>query len=473
MHSTTDHRISGWRTWAAVTVLVATVYLLYGTHFGGRVSMPVHPNGVGTYDALAEAMLNGRLDVTMAPDDARVQAIRFDISVCRDRYYLYWGAAPVVLLYVPFRAVFGRGLPDLGALFTFLFGTYIFGSLLLLRIHARCGKHLGPLSLACALAVLGLANLSLYMIKQLRIYEVAAAGGVFFFLGGLCLLGHWWLDQEDPAMSGASGNGKLAMASLFFGLCLLTRPSHVFAILACLAMTTGHLFLHTGRDRLFATRLACLAAPVVVCFGLWCTYNWIRFDQWLETGQSLPPNGLPSRLFYLRGTLRGFYLQVLQPPLLSLHPPFIRSRSLDTAAKALTFGLPGYAYNTIGLFFLSPFVLILPVSAWRAVRPPSTGFGTGHRPALTFIRRALGVSLGATLLVMLCFSFNDLRYPSDYLTTGLLLSALAWFSWLEKANAGAAGSGRRSGRALGIAAAMTVASALSVAVHLVVGFFLY
>jgi hypothetical protein len=64
---------------------------------------------------------------------------------------------------------------------------------------------------------------------------------------------------------------------------------------------------------------------------------------------------------------------------------------------------------------------------------------------------------------MLCCAYNDLRYPADYLSAGLLLSALAWFAALERAGP----------RAAGFAAAMAAAAALSVAFHLVVGFHLY
>jgi len=470
-----SHPNRSWRTWTVVTLVVAIVYLLYGTHFGGRVDMPVHPNGIGTYDALAEAILDGHLNLSMNPDDARVQDILFDIAIYQGRYYPYWGIAPAVLLYVPFRAVFDRGLPDAGAAFVFLFGAYLFGSVLLLRIHRRCGNRLGPLSLTCALTVLGLANISLYMIKQARIYEVAASGGIFFFLGGLCLLGHWWLDPENTTTPGSSGNGKLAVASLFFGLCLLSRPSHIFAILALLAMMAAHLVLHTDWNRRLWVRLACLALPVVIGFCLWCAYNWIRFGSPLEAGETLSANGFPKQLFYLQGALRGFYLQILQPPLISFAPPFIRSQGMDAVAKALTFGLPGYALNTFGLIFLVPYTLILPVSLWGAVsalcRPPVES-GDVRKPALLFIRWALGISFILTLFLLLCFAVNDLRYPADYLSTAVLLSALAWFSWLEKANAGAAGGGKRPGRVLMIASAMTVTAALSVTIHLIIGFYL-
>ena len=79
----------GWRTWTAATLLVAATYLLYGTHFGGRAAIPVHPNGIGTYDALAESLLAGRTDVTLDPDDPRVRDIHFDLSEYKGRYYLY------------------------------------------------------------------------------------------------------------------------------------------------------------------------------------------------------------------------------------------------------------------------------------------------------------------------------------------------------------------------------------------------
>lgn len=446
---------AGWRAWAAATLLVAAIQLLYATHFFGRAAIPVHPNGIGTYDALAEALLQGRVDVSRAPDDPRVQAILFDISVHEGRYYLYWGIAPAALLYVPFRALTGRGLPDAGAAFVFLFGAYLWGAFLLRRLHKRHYPRTGARTLFCALAVLGLANLSLYMLKQARVYEVAAAGGIFFFLGGLCLLAHWRLDRESAA---GAGCGKLAGASLCFGLCLLTRPTHVPAILALLALAAAHVVLHPGPGRRRWRPLACLAVPAAAGFGLWCAYNALRFGHPLESGQALQDNGLPDRLFHLRAVFRGIYFQLLQPPRLLLQPPFIRGAGLDATARALAFGLPHYTLNNIGIWFLAPFTLILPAALPRALRT----WRGANAPA--FIGRALALALAATLAVLLCFAPNDLRYPADYFSTALLLSALAWFATLARAGAG---------RAAWITAALVLAAAASVAVNLVVGFYLY
>ena len=458
---------SGGRTWGAVTLLVLGVYLAYATHFAGRVALPVHPNGLGTYDALAESLLAGRLDIRMTPADARVQDIRFDLSVYQERYYLYWGVAPAALLYAPYRAVFGRGLPDAWAAFAFLFGTYLFGSVLLLRIHSSRYYTLGPRALGATLAVLGLANLSLYMLKQARIYEVAASGGLFFFIAGLCLLAHWRLDRARTPSADETGAAKLALASLCFGLSLLTRPTHAVAIALLLALTGMHLWRCGDHRR--GARLAWLATPAAICFGLWCFYNWSRFGHPLETGQALAQNGLPTQKFYVLSVFRGCYLQLLQPPLLSPQPPFIRSLGMDAVARALTFGLPGYAWNSIGLWFMAPFVLILPVAVPRAIRALRQAHGAtaiAGDDALGFIKLALGISLACTLLVLLCFAYSDLRYTADYLSTALLLSALAWFGHLERT------ARQAPRRGLAPFKVMTLAVVWSILVNVVVGFFL-
>ena len=84
----------------------------------------ISADGPGYYNLLARGFLKGQLALDKAADpflatlsDPTDPAQRaghgmFDVSYFKGRYYLYWGATPAVVLFVPFYLLTGRFLDE-------------------------------------------------------------------------------------------------------------------------------------------------------------------------------------------------------------------------------------------------------------------------------------------------------------------------------------------------------------------------
>ena len=85
------------------------------------------------YSMLSDAFLSGRLSLLLEPrkelldipnpyDSSANKDLRFhDASLYEGKYYLAWGPAPALALFIPFRLIFGKDMPEnlAAALFCF------------------------------------------------------------------------------------------------------------------------------------------------------------------------------------------------------------------------------------------------------------------------------------------------------------------------------------------------------------------
>ncbi len=104
-------------------------------------------NPGGYYHHATDALLQGNsyLGIIPRPELAElsdpydsalnVPYRELDLSYFQGRYYFYWGMAPVVLLFAPFRWVFGVYPTEAFASALFAFGALAAGAALLLRVR--------------------------------------------------------------------------------------------------------------------------------------------------------------------------------------------------------------------------------------------------------------------------------------------------------------------------------------------------
>src|SRR5208283_2461531 len=91
------------------------------------------------YNLLAQGFRKGHLYMDAAPDPALLALppserpgnapYLLDASLYRDRYYIYFGVVPVVLLYLPYAALTGQGLPEAAAALFFASAGLVFATL--------------------------------------------------------------------------------------------------------------------------------------------------------------------------------------------------------------------------------------------------------------------------------------------------------------------------------------------------------
>jgi hypothetical protein len=223
---------------AAVTgflVFTAATSVPPGEHFPSKA--PRH-----YYNALVSNMLRGRLCLDIQPDSSflslknpydfheRMRTVGWaysDLSYFNGKFYLYFGLTPIVVLYLPFRLLTGRYLPDYAAATILALAAIVF-AVLLLRLLVR-NKWLT--STSCwvqprgAVVVLGLCSLVPFILRRPVMYEVAGLGGACFSTGGLLLAAQSTLVEEHfpkpvPGMCrlvAGTGNRVTAVSSGILG----------------------------------------------------------------------------------------------------------------------------------------------------------------------------------------------------------------------------------------------------------------
>ncbi|MBL8215445.1 MAG: hypothetical protein JNK87_32290 [Bryobacterales bacterium] len=404
-----------WQRWLSIAVVCVVIALYF--QWTARVASGERfrwgkSDLFGYYNLLARGFVNGHLYLPVAPnpqllalanpwDPAVDPALKMhDVALYNGRYYLYYGVAPAVLLFAPYRLLTGEDLPQNFAAFLFAFAGFLLYAAALFRLLGHCGVRPGPLPTAMLLLGLGVCQGMPFLLNRVDVYEVAICCGYFCTAAGLyCLLrglmepaGPWWL----------------ATAGLAFGLAVGSRPHLLFVGLAAAVAVR-----FTSQWRRYV--LPYMAGYMAVGLGI-ATYNYARFANPLEFGlrYHLGGPGQNRVEFATANWLPGVFYFLLAPPEIGPVFPWIR----------LWFRFPFDNFNRYPLppeYFLEPIAGALwtaPLIAFALLTPAELG-GRPRGVALT----AVGGG-GCVLLFLISNHFATHRYVADFLPL-LLWPALA------------------------------------------------
>ena len=320
----------------------------------------------GYYSKQARSFLSGRTDVDPHPPSKLLQienpydykvhtAISseakidiWDHSFYRGKFYLYFGVAPALLLYTPYRAVTGTDLRD-GVALCFLLTMVLFGFWRILARLTTLSEVSIPSWVRCvSLIVLTTSSIWPVLLSRARTYEIPLASAIAFSVWGI-----WFL------LSAFGYKGLkvscLALASLCFGLAVASRPHYLISSgLALLWIIIT--FRKDWMRRL--TILFALTLPIlIVTVGLG-VYNYVRFDDFLEFGARYQLGTTDLRhipFFKTSRFLSGLYI-VLLHPLLTTHtfPFLLPERSLPSWAQQDRI----FIEHPFGYLFIAPWLFI-------------------------------------------------------------------------------------------------------------------
>lgn len=342
-----------------------------------------------------------------------------DLSLYKGKLYAYFGPAPAVLLYIPFRALrVGDISPTLATLIFCTLG-FLF-SLALFRLLVRWCFGSIPIWMQCvAVFSLGLGVPTAWMIYIGRDYEATIACAYMLLFGGTYLLARGILVR-------ASGT-FLALGSATLGLAVAARPTMVVA--GFFLLVAAILVLRAGLDsRRRSTLLVAIIAPYVAIGVLIALYNYARFGSFLEFGQTYQLAGFNPRTYeygsfsYLPKGL--FYYLLSRGRVMNEYPYlFLRASTLDVSALLQN---RGYENEPVAGLFTN-----LPVSV-AGFLLVATGLRRTARlfPRLLPMLGALLVpALSALLLISYQYRGSTMRYELDFAPLVVIGSVLAWVAW--------------------------------------------
>jgi hypothetical protein len=326
-----------------------------------------------------------------------------DMALFNGRYYLYFGVAPAVVLFLPWRIVTGYDLPENFALFLLCFGGYLFYCAAFLRFLRMAGANLRPLLLGIVLLALGVCQSVPFLLNRVWVYEIAIGGGYFFSAAGVYALTRGVADQRHGRW--------IAVAGLMFGLATASRPDLVFAGGVA---ATGLWFYGLGGNRRVGSFLAGFGA-ILTAVGV---YNYQRFGNPFEFGfrYQLAGPGQNRVDVSLGHLLPGTFHFLLAPPEFSSVFPWIR------IVLRHPFTLPAdyFVEPIVGALWLAPFVIGIMFLPRRKC--------SGQAKALLWIITGSGVSIA---LFLMSTHLVTQRYEVDFLPL-VVFAALAGFAAVDR-----------------------------------------
>ena len=430
-------------------LVVLCVLVVLGFYARAAVSYgkPLAPNGAPQYGSfqnpIADALLSHQLSLKVKPEEGllrlpnpydpiandpyRAQGIH-DFSLYKGKFYSYFGPAPAILLYIPFR-IFQVGdlSPTIGTLIFAAVG-FMF-SLLSFRILVRWCVGEIPLWMQCiAIFTLGLGVPVMWIVYIGRDYEASIACAYMLLFIGLYCLARGSLTRPNPVF--------LALGSLALGLAIAARPSAaagIVFVIAAAAMVVGKgARIGSGRRN---SCLAALIVPYLVMIVLVALFNYARFGSISEFGQSYQLSLVDVRTYPFESFSyipKGLYAYLLSPVRVLGDFPylFLRKQEFDPVLIAQGPGLHKYLSEPVaGILTNMPVVgagFVLLVTRFRA---------TARRLPRVYPTIVVLLLPAAALLLAVSYQFQGatMRYELDFAPLIVFASLLGWIAWYRSA----------------------------------------
>lgn len=369
------------------------------------------------YNLLADAFRAGQLHLQVEPsaqllalddpyDPAQNAALRLhDASLYDGHYFLQWGPAPALLLFLPARLLLPGDLPATLAAAGLAFAGLACSAALLRFLVRRHAPAAPRWIVAAGVLALGTSGAVPFVLRRVAIYELSILSAYACLMAGLYLIA--------TATSGELSARRIAAGSTFVGLAVACRASLVLPALALVALA----WWVVRRGSLSSARAAAVILGPAAAIGvLLAAYNAARFGNPLEFGNSYqlagvdvrelpanrPANLLPGLFYYLLARAH----MTLDFPFFHLPPPPAFPAKLpDGYQVEVTGGVlanaPLVALGAVGLILLQ--------GAPRTVVGLLLGGGVAFAAFLSFTLP------GATE-----------RYIVDFAALLMLAGALAW-----------------------------------------------
>jgi hypothetical protein len=381
------------------------------------------------YNLLIDGWLDGQLHMKVEVPEALLQlkdpydpALRpvglglHDASFFQGKYYVYFGAAPIVVLMLPFRLWSGLDLPLAVAALSFVYGGFLASVVIFLGVRRRYFPGAGWTVVFAGVLGLGLAGLGPVLLRRPHMWELPIGAGYCFAMGAL------WCVWRSLQVSHAGGDDRrsrgrarwFAGAGLCLGLAIASRPTY---LMGSPFLAVPLLWWWWSERRLPWRAAVGALIPLALIGGTMAWHNYARFGDPLQFGQAYQFSlDYESKMAHFRATHVPFnvWRYFFSAAEWSRYFPFIQPAALPS--KPPGFGGHDDVYGLLANLPIMWFALAAPLAWWRRDQTE---------------RRALRAWL-ATVAVLFCgmagtlvFFFGSLaRYQSDFAPSLVLLAVV-------------------------------------------------
>ncbi len=414
------------------------LFLGWSNYENGLKFEPLRMENHNQYDELAQAFLQGKtyIDNNDIPEsllnmenpyDTTARSLnaqltgdhyRWDVAFYNGHYYVYFGIVPLLLMYLPFRAIFDAPFPSAFGIIGFA-TIFALGVFKLLQIIAE--KRFKNLSIGVyLLTALGLINCcgTMFLVKRPDFYSVPIICAMSFVVWGI----YWWIKGRD---SEKKQNIYLFIGSLCCALAVGCRPQSVLMCAVALPLFWEFLF----KNKKIATskgikNLIVLGLPFIVVASGIMYYNFIRFGSPFDfgSGYNLTTNDVTRRGFEIGRTGLGIFTYLFQTPNFTATFPFIENVSIQT----------NYVGKTIYEYCFGGLITCTPVLWFIAALPKAKGSLKKHKLfGFTIITLLVGL---ATVIADAQAGGLLQRYFSDFGYIFFIATAIIIFAIFNNVN---------------------------------------
>lgn len=443
---------------AAVCVLVGWFYVWTARNEGS--SWNFGQRQTDYYNLLVDGFLDGHLYMKVEVPEALLKladpynpaqrppgVALHDASMYRGHYYIYFGAAPVVTLMLPFRVLTGgTALPLPAAVAIFTFAGFVVSVGMLRGIRRRYFPEVGTVTVVLGALALGTVSMGPVLVLRGSIWELPLSSGYFY---AMVALGCVWrsLHAERRAAWWFAGAG------LSLGLAVASRPTYLFTsgLLAAPVLWWWWRARAAGAWAALPWRRVLAGAVPLGAVGLaMAWYNYARFGSPTEFGVAYQFSGIfeaETQHFRWSYFPLNSWMYALQGADWTRYFPFLH-RGVAPAIPAGHLGFDDL-HGVLPNVPLVWFALLAPLAAWRR--------GAEERGRLLAGMGAAAMIVAGTVAPLAFFYAAMARYGADFLPALVLLALTGAMAWQRCARMESAGAPRwAAGVALGAAALVSI-----------------
>jgi len=324
------------------------------------------------YQQLAESFLDGKLYLAEEPPaflaemenpydyELRRQmaskageSYYWDAAYFDGHYYVYFGVLPVLVFYLPFKALTGADMPNLAVveilLALFAMASFLFLSRLVKKYFKA--ERIPFVSFISIWLILVNASGAVFIAKRPDFYSIPILSALVLTMLGL----YFWMRSTEKA--DRINTLHIGLGSLCMALVAACRPQ--FLLVSALAFVIFWDSVFASRTLLSKKGLGAtisFALPYVAVAAALMWYNFARFGSPFDFGQNynLTTNDMTGRGIVFERSGLALFTYFFQPPRFTALFPFIKSVTLETSylGTTITEAMFGGIFATIPLLWV-------------------------------------------------------------------------------------------------------------------------
>lgn len=301
------------------------------------------------YQMLAESFLRGHTYLEVEPSEtlknlknpydrkARAAAMKesgddylWDVAFYNNKYYVYFGVAPVITYYLPYYILTGHRLKTYPAVVITVVAAVI-GIFKL--IYYLCKRNFKKTNLGIYLAISVLfvnACGLLSIMGRPDHYSLPIAMGIMFSIYGL----YWWLKAHDNDLK----KSYLFLGSLCMAAVAACRPQLLLTSFFAIPIFWSDIKEGKVFNKKAIGKIISFVTPFIVIAALLMAYNYVRFGSIIDFGANynLTTNDMTKRGFVFDRTPLGIFYYLFKPINIIPQFPYLMRDAVSTGYLGTT-----------------------------------------------------------------------------------------------------------------------------------------